>query len=334
MSAVAAASRPRAAIFILTQNNDVRKTHLKNCLYFLFRNFNATFRYPVIIFHEGDFDTKAQREIITGVRATCRSLVSFQQLDPSDFVVPDHVDADKMRRCIDLKVVPYWRTDKYRLMCRWWSINCWKYAKAYDYIMRLDDDSIIEEPITTDLFAWAAQNNIVYSSNIMSMDCGLCNHGFKELLEKMFPNEKHLKIISQLFVAQDMPMRSVQLHPFRSLLSITDPDIQIEETMRTWGMLYYFNNYFITRVAFWERPDVRAALDEIDRSGLMYYKRLGDAPIHTAIVSLFAEPSQIKRTVFKYSKRLQREAFIGDDGECHAYFPDTYEKSGCITQKN
>jgi len=328
-----ASPKPNAAIFILTQNTPVRKTHLKNCLYFLFRHFNAGYQYPVILYHEGDFGPKDQREILMGIRTSCRSLVTFQQLDPTDFTIPEHIDAEKVARCVALKVVPYWRTDKYRMMCRWWSINVWKYAKAYDYIMRLDDDSIIEEPITYDLFKWAADNELVYSSNILSLDCGICNHGFKELLEKHFTEPAQQSIIKQMFVPQEIPMRAVQFHPFRSLLSLTEnPLPEMETNMTIHGMVYFFNNYFVTRTSFWQREDVQAALKVIDESGLMFYRRLGDAPVHTAIVSLLARPEEMKRSVFKYSKRLQREAFMGDDGEYHTYMPTTYDKMGCITE--
>ena len=46
----------KSAILILTQNTIERKIYLKTSLYFLFRNFNARFKYPVIILHEGDYD--------------------------------------------------------------------------------------------------------------------------------------------------------------------------------------------------------------------------------------------------------------------------------------
>jgi hypothetical protein len=29
---------------------------------------------------------------------------------------------------------------------------------------------------------------------------------------------------------------------------------------------------------------------------------------------------------------MQREAFIGDNGEAHSYMPDDYTKSSCITE--
>jgi len=328
-------SATSAAIFILTQNTIARKVHLKNCLYFLFRNFNATYQYPVLIFHEGDYKVEDQREIIMSIRASCRSLVSFQTLDPADFSLPAHIDAVKAQRCVELKVTPYWRNMKYRMMCRWWSMLVWKYASSYDYIMRLDDDSIIEEPITHDLFGWMAKNELVYSSNILSVDCALCNYGFKELLETMMDEMCPAKreSVAQMFKPQEIPLRAVQFHPFRSLLSITeDPLPVLGEKLRVWGMVYFFNNYFITKTAFWNRPDVKSALKYIDDSGLTFYRRLGDAPIHTAIVGLFAKPSEIRRSVFKYSKRLQREAFQGDDGEFHTYMPESYTSNGCITE--
>ena len=53
----------KSAILILTQNTIERKIYLKTSLYFLFRNFNARFKYPVIILHEGDYDNNSMNEI-------------------------------------------------------------------------------------------------------------------------------------------------------------------------------------------------------------------------------------------------------------------------------
>ena len=38
-----------AAILILTQNTIERKVYLKTSLYFLFKNFNHIYKYPIII---------------------------------------------------------------------------------------------------------------------------------------------------------------------------------------------------------------------------------------------------------------------------------------------
>ena len=117
-----------AAIFYLTQNTEARRIYLKTSLYFLFRHFNQKPKYPVIILHEGDYDDKAQREILMSVRSSCRSCVSFRKLDDGDFTIPAHIDQEKMQSCIATRPTPYWRNDKYRMMCRWWLVHFPKYA--------------------------------------------------------------------------------------------------------------------------------------------------------------------------------------------------------------
>lgn len=328
--------KQNAAIFILTQNTDVRRTYLKTCLYFLFKHFNEAYKYPVVIFHEGDFDANAQREIVMSVRAPCRSCISFVALDPEDFTLPDFIDKEKMNRCIATKAVPYWRNEKYRMMCRWWMVHMHKYATGYDYVMRIDDDSIIEEPITRDLFEWMADKGYTYSSNLIHMDCGICCYGMKEFFEAQFPDKKDE--IRKMFVKQDIPLRAVQFQSFRTLLSITEPrasdaEPELPEQMTLWMPIMYYNNFFITSTAFWKRTDVQEMVEKIDKNGSIFYYRWGDAPLQSIVAMLYSTPEQISRAMFKYSKRLQREAFLDDHGEFHSYMPDTYDKSSCITER-
>jgi len=326
--------KQNAAIVILTQNTESRRIYLKTCLYFLFRHFNDKHRYPILIMHEGDYnDVKAQREILTSVRSSARSLVSFVSLDAEDFKLPAHIDKDKMDKCIATKAVPYWRNDKYRMMCRWWLVHMHKYVKGYDYVMRIDDDLFVEEPIDTDLFDWMNTNNLNYSSNMVHADCGICCYGMKEFLENTYPDK--VDMINKMFIKQEIPSRSVQFHPFRTLLSIThhpNPPA-VSEKMTLWMPTMYYNNFFITKTSFWQKPEVQKLIEAIDQTGSIFYYRWGDAPLQSAIVLLHSDPTQVKRSIFKYSKRMQRESFKGDDGEFHAYMPDTYDKSSCITEK-
>lgn len=320
-----------AAIFYLTQNSEVRRTYLKTSLYFLFRNFNASFKYPVIIFHEGDYDIGSQEDVLMSIRESCRSLVSFQTLDINDFKIPSHIDADRVRKIVALRPVPYWRNEKYRMMCRWWTVLFHKYGTSYDYIMRLDDDSFIEEPIEIDMFEQMKQKGHVYASNIIHNDCAMCSYGMKEFFEKRFPEKKHM--IPELFMQSKLPMRAIQCHTFRSVLSINQ-DIQepVHEYLEGWSPIIYYNNFFITDMRFWRRPDVQELVDEIDKKGSIFYYRWGDAPLHTLIVSLMAGPDKIDRFKFKYSKRMQREAFRGDDGHLHCYMPGVYNHSSCMSE--
>lgn len=320
-----------AAVFILTQNTEVRRVYLKTSLYFLFKHFNGEPKYPVVIFHQGDYDSEAQRDILLSVRSSCRSCVSFRALDKEDFEYPSFIDQNKAKRCVATKVTPYWRGESYRKMCRWWLVHVQKYAVGYKYIMRIDDDSIIEEPIP-DLFTWMHEKELVYASNIMHLDCSLCCYGMKEFFEKQFPDK--LEIIEKLFVKQEFPTRNAQVSSFRSLLSITqDPLPEVSETMTVHAPLMYYNNFFITKTDFWQREDVRKVIRDIDENGSIFYIRWGDAPIQTLICMLMAGQRAVSRAVFKYSKRMQREAFLGDDLQYHCYLPSTYTETTCIMDK-
>jgi hypothetical protein len=320
-----------AAIFYLTQNTTERKQYLKTSLYFTFKYFNEKFKYPIIILHEGDFDSKSQSEILTSIRSPCRDCVTFRTIDKDDFKIPEHVDKKKMQDCVNLQVVPYWRNEKYRLMCRWWLVHFPKYTKGYDYVMRLDDDSFIEEPIP-DLFEWMNDNKYIYTSNILNIDCGICCYGMKDFFEKHLSNKK--EIIDKLFIEKDVPSKTFQLFKFRSLLSIMNNTMKIEENLKLPMPIMFYNNFFITKTSFWERTDVKALVDKVDKDGSIFYYRWGDAPLQTIIVKLLAKDTEVKQSIFKYSKRLQRESFIDSSGDFHSYLPELYSQSSCITEMN
>ena len=75
----------RSGIFILSQDTIERKIYLKTCLYFLFRNFNSKYKYPVIILCENNYTEKSKQEILKSIRSECSNLVSFKTIDEEDF---------------------------------------------------------------------------------------------------------------------------------------------------------------------------------------------------------------------------------------------------------
>lgn len=319
------------AIFILTQNTIERKVYLKTCLYFLFKNFNKNYSYPVIIFHEGDYtDIKEQEEIIKSVREKYRGCINFKKLDEDDFKIPDFIDINKMNKSIELYPVPYWRNDRYRLMCRWWLIHFNKYTDAYDYVMRLDDDSIIEEPINNDLFNLMKTKDYMYLSNILHLDCGLCCYKMKDIFKEILPDKREL--LNELFVEKRLENTNEIFKKFKEIIENVE-DVKYEKNYIDVQMpVMYYNNFFITNTSFWKRKEVIDLMDKIDKTGNIFYYRYGDAPIQTIIVTLM-EKEKITRAVFKYSKRLQRESFIDRNNNIHSYMPASYENTSCITYK-
>lgn len=319
----------KAGIFILTQNTIDRKVYLKTCLYFLFKNFNSKYKYPIIILHEGDYDLASQDEIKKGIREEGQHLVSFKQVDSEDFTIPTHIDLEKMQKVIDLQPVPYWRNAKYRSMCYFWLKNFIKYAEGYDYIMRLDDDSIIEEPIVKDLFELAISRDIHYMSNIIHVDCSMCNYSMKEFFEKQFPDK--IDKLKELFVSHKLDSSSPYFNNFKQLYELTTGVAYNKNEVDMHMPIMYYNNFFVMKTSLWKQDKVKEVIDDIDKSGNIFYYRWGDAPLQTIIATLI-DHTKISKFDFKYSKRLQRECFKDNNGNLHSFMPKTYDNNSCITK--
>jgi len=322
----------KSAILILTQNTSEKRIYLKNCLYFLFKNFNAKYKYPVIILHEGDYTDYFQEEIIKSVRDECRSCIKFKELDKNDFKTPEYVDKDKMTKSIELQPVPYWRNESYRNMCNFWLSHFTKYISEYEYVMRLDDDSIIEENINLDLFEIMKERELNYLSNLVHIDCGICNYEMKEFFEKEYADKKD--IIKELFVNSKLNSDNNNkiYDNFKKLYSIINNKEYEKKEIDIDSPIMYYNNFFITKTAFWGCEEVKNIIDKICKSGNIFYYRWGDAPLHTIIATLY-DKNKISKCAFKYSKRLQREAFKDANGNLHSFMPGTYDNNSCITYK-
>jgi len=319
----------KSAIFILTQNTIERKIYLKTSLYFLFRNFNAKYKYPVIILHEGDYDLESINEITTSIRKDCRYLIDFKKIDSSDFDIPKNIDVKKMNKCIEAKPVPYWRNKNYRLMCNFWINNFIKYCDNYDYIMRIDDDSIIEEPINTDIFKLIDEQNINYMSNIIHIDCGMCNYGMKNFFEKILPDKKSK--INELFMSHNLNITNEYFEKFKKLYLELNNE-EYKETSVTMDMpVMYYNNFSVIRTSVWKSTEVKEIINKVNETGNIFYCRWGDGPLQTIIMTLY-DKDKLSKLNFKYSKRLQRESFKDDNGKYHSYMPSNYTETSCVSE--
>jgi alpha 1,2-mannosyltransferase len=327
----------KAGIFILTQNTIERKVYLKTSLYFLFKNFNAKYKYPVIILHEGDYTEDAKNDIIAGIRSECRSLLTFKQIDEEDFTIPSHIDKDKMDSIIDLRIVPYWRNQKYRSMCNFWLKNFYKYTLDYEYVMRIDDDSIIEEPIKYDLFELMRDKEYIYLSNIIHLDCSLCNYGMKDFFIKYYKdnleNQAKLDKINELFMDHKLTNDNGYFDNFKKLYKSIHNEEYVGDTVELSMPFMYYNNFNIISVDTWNKPEIQDIVKKIDEKGYIYYCRWGDAPLQTIIMSLY-DSSKITKVNFKYSKRLQRESFKDDNGALHSFMPNDYENNSCVLKNS
>lgn len=317
-----------ACIFILTQNTIERKVYLKSTLYFLFKNYNSIYKHPVVILHEGDYDEKSKEEILLGIRQNYRNFVSFKELDKNDFQIPEHIDKTKLELAVNSNPVPYWRTIKYRLMCYFWIKNFIKYCDKYDYCMRLDDDAFIEEPIKNDFFEIMEKSNSNYISNILHIDCGICNYGMKELFNEI-DSEANIKL-KDFFIDNKLPNGNIHFENFKKVYKIVEGKNYDKDYFDTPMPVMYYNNFFVMRTSFWKSIEIQNAIEKIDKNGGIFYYRYGDAPIQSLLMVLYC-PDKISRCIFKYSKKLQRECFIDSNKNFHSYMPTEYTHSSCIS---
>lgn len=286
--------RENGVIVYLTQDTDVNKTYLKTSLYFLFKYFNGKFKYPVKIFHTADYSDKSKVDIIKGVRGEYSKLVEFVQIHADDFTVPRSIDMERLNASIQSPPVAWWRTCGYRLMCRFYSMLVHKYLTKYEYYMRLDDDSFIEEDIAVDLFRYMKHKEYTYAYNMINIDCNVCTSGM------------HKNVTDYIATRKITPKNNVN-------------DYWIFHNGHASPRIF-FNNYHISRVDFWSSADVKDFLDHIDSTGNIFYSRWGDAPIQTMALALFCPRDKLWCTDFAYSKKYYREAVILND----TYIPPGY----------
>ena len=125
--------------------------------------------------------------------------------------------------------------------------------EGLEYMLRLDDNSLINQPIRYDLFRWMKHNHVSYGFRSRQRDNPLY---IKGLWEATWTYIKQFNITPVVF--QKWPKR-----------------------------VCFFNNFELSELSFWQSQEYRHYVDYVDKLGGIYYYRWGDAPIKTIGVSLF-----------------------------------------------
>lgn len=207
--------------------------------------------YPHVVFHEGNFPESHKKAISAGA-----PWVVFR--DVSDVWGND----------VDRPPASEWnatdRSEGYKHMCRFYTIQLWDHAHALglDMVFRVDDDIFMLRAVDYDPFRllWEAGADYAWGSATKE------SHFQTELTFKPWVRTYCLWLERDASVPDEM------------CSSIAHDVI---ENM-------YFNNVFATSVHFWRGAPVRRFLHEIDLTHAIYVHRWGDAPIQSAAVRLFA----------------------------------------------
>ena len=198
----------------------------------------ANHDYSYILFHEGNISVEGQKYIQEKTKfkiefidvKTCFEI--SQKLEDAAF-------KEAGREYVDDK--------GYRLMCRFNTFYIWSYVKDFDYILRVDEDCLIEQFDEN-------QFDIMYKSNI-------------DFCVSQYSIETHSYTNSSLpsFLVKNLNANDDSFYNHK----------------------FPYTNVYISRVSFWLEPQINKMLESIALSDEQYIYRWGDLPILGSYLNYF-----------------------------------------------
>ena len=239
-------SKPKALIYYLTRASRLKE--LKRSLESVEQYFNRVYHYPVVIFHESDLT-----ESIPATRGWTNSSLYFQLVT---FSLPDFL-TDRVREDI-----PCRSTIGYRHMCRFNAKLVYEHPAMQwaDFVWRLDDESLLTDNITYDVFNFMKTNSLLYGYIWEHVDAKNC--------------------VTDLWNSTERYVQERNIIPRNALSQWKSPKL-------------YYNNFEVSSMALWRSHEYRSFIEYIDRLGGIYYHRWGDAPIKGIAVNLFVPRTQL-----------------------------------------
>ncbi|PNH09305.1 Glycolipid 2-alpha-mannosyltransferase [Tetrabaena socialis] len=253
----------------------------------------------VLVFNEGDFEAQD----VAALSAN-RSTLFFVRLHPSVWHTPKHLNEADLPSWFDGEIFGI----GYRHMMRWYSLFVYEYMArlGYEWLLRLDEDSMILSPIRYNLFQFMERGGKEYGFRLQQNEGEGQSRGFPEAVAAHMVAEG----FEPTFLSEDCD----------------PPDMSGLNSRGGWSHHVYYNNFFVTKLSFWAQPRVHKFLRYMDRIGGAYpYRRVitlshcrscvilhdrwGDALLQTAAVKTFMPKEAVHHfTDFTYQHAtLDRE---------------------------
>lgn len=235
----------------------------------LFRYYNSHARDDMIFFHTGV--SLSNRRSILGLCTGAHA--QFMELPPDQFRLPPGLPPQRE-----------WMQSRkfsagYRHMIRFYTTGIWDLVarQGYEYVMRMDEDSVLWSPIRYNIFDFMAARGLEYGYRLASWEHGVIGspfHSFHAFIRR-YVTENHL--------------------PTGWLLDSCVSQSSIDGfTLEGCGEPYgAYNNLFVSRLAFWQRPDVRHYLEHIERSHKIYTMRWNDILWQSTAIKLFMSRERV-----------------------------------------
>lgn len=314
----------KTGIFITSSKS--RKLQLKTSLYFLFKNFNKSYNHDVYIL-TSDFNNDDEEEIKLSVRENNRKSIHFKNIS---LQTPDNVDKVKVNKIFKYELTSNWGDINERNLNHFWMFDFWnEFGKDFDYVMKMDDDLLIEEPIKEDLFKIVDNRafNILFCT--LTTLCPIGTFGMKNFLTANFPseNDKINQYMTSTKIADTNTIES-----FKNLHKLVFDKEYPHKEVELFQPIVPSDSLMIIRTSFYNGDKFKPFLKKIEQLCYTYYLKWSLSLV-LPLVSVLINHDKVYRTIFSTSKEKHRYVLKNESGKILNNVPSDYSHTGCISSK-
>ena len=308
----------KTGIFIYTKAS--RKIYIKTCLYFLFKNYNHIHKHNVYILNE-DLTKEDKEEILLGIRSDCREYIIFKEIK---LCTPSNIDVDKLTSILNSNMTNEWSDIEYRNITYFMLYTFWEeggIASEFDYVMKLNDDVYIEEPIKEDLFTIIDNraNNVLFC--LMSNHCVFSSFGMYDLLKANFPDniDKLNSFNNPIAITEENA-----INDFKKLHKLVfDKDYPLNEIELRQPYIPN-DSFYLVRTTFMTGKKILPYMNKIKELNYIHYFKWSFSLVVSSLAMMLCN-DKVTRCVFKMTEEKQRNAYI-EYGKIVSKVPDSYKK--------
>jgi alpha 1,2-mannosyltransferase len=296
--------RSRTALVYLAQkfHKDYKRNtfeNLQKSLDLLHKNYRALKNHDVLIFHNGDFTETDRQQLSRGKEGVSVQLVELRPGSPfwrlPSFPTLRNYSAEKALH-------PHFGVG-YRHMIRWYARLIFYFLDhfGYEWVIRMDEESYVYTPIEYDMTARLEEVGAQYGYRMTARDP----------VHLLYPEAVH----DYLSCTQTQPTflyRYCNPPSLDGVSSVVWDKFKGFENARGWQLTGYYNNFFVSKISFWLRPEVERFVYFADLTGDIYHSRWNDLIIQATAIQLYLRAEE----VHWYDDFTYEHATITGDGYC------------------
>ena len=258
--------RENATLLMLCRNFEIYS--VRETLQNLQDRFNNKFNYDYTFLNDEPFTNEFIYLITTLIP---QGRLNFGLIPFNHWSYPNHINKTHVELIRNLPIdVPYWDSESYRHMCRYYSGFFYKheYVKKYQYYWRIEPGIKIYCDLNQDVFKFMNQNNKKYGFVISLFE-------YSQTIPTLWNS------IIEYIKSRNLLNSNLELLP----LLLND--------LNWYNLCHFWSNFEIVNLDIFNNQQYEDFFQFLDNKGGFYYERWGDAPIHSIAVALFLKKNDI-----------------------------------------